>query len=265
MEPAAEAAETNDVPEEAPKTRQESKPKEEKKVPKPASEPKDGAENMVVKSVEAFKDIVMQKESPIWHIDLAANIGEDGEEIQRSYTPLSNAEDYKKGVLVLLIKVYPTGKMSSYLGKMKAGDSILVSRPVATVATAMLPQIADSFHLYLCNRKQPDVLLMDEFNVLLEAYPKFHMTNCLSQDQSPENPGGRSSWSSGRLNTELLSGAPQNLKVIMSGPDPLCKMVAQTFMEMGKQDLKMILPVWTRTWMIFCIPMVVKRRSSSRR
>lgn len=328
MEPAAEAAETNDVPEEAPKTRQESKPKEEKKVPKPASEPKDGAENMVVKSVEAFKDIVMQKEvrpknlekakskdekekkkkktkkkkpeksdaaageyqdwqlrnsewanhdclrmtfackgkasksfeSPIWHIDLAANIGEDGEEIQRSYTPLSNAEDYKKGVLVLLIKVYPTGKMSSYLGKMKAGDSILVSRPVATVdpqeypegaimvaggsavvvalqvATAMLPQIADSFHLYLCNRKQPDVLLMDEFNVLLEAYPKFHMTNCLSQDQSPENPGGRSSWSSGRLNTELLSGAPQNLKVIMSGPDPLCKMVAQTFMEMGKQE-----------------------------
>ena len=35
-------------------------------------------------------------ESPIWHIDLAANVGDDGEEIQRSYTPYSTAEEYKK-------------------------------------------------------------------------------------------------------------------------------------------------------------------------
>ncbi|CAJ1420610.1 unnamed protein product [Effrenium voratum] len=112
-------------------------------------------------------------ESSIWHIDLAAPLGEDGEEIQRSYTPLSNAEQYKKGVLELLIKVYPKGKMSSHLGRMKPGDSMLVSRPVATVEPeeyaqgaimiaggsavvvalqviqALMPIISQSFHLYL--------------------------------------------------------------------------------------------------------------------
>ncbi|CAL1126347.1 unnamed protein product [Cladocopium goreaui] len=112
-------------------------------------------------------------ESSIWHIDLAANLGDHGEEIQRSYTPYSTAEEYKKGILILLIKVYPNGRMSSYLGKMSTGENILVSNPVATVdpadypeggimvaggsavvvalqvITAMLPNITDSFHLYL--------------------------------------------------------------------------------------------------------------------
>lgn len=198
-------------------------------------------------------------ESSIWHIDLAANLGDHGEEIQRSYTPYSTAEEYKKGILILLIKVYPNGRMSSYLGKMSTGENILVSNPVATVdpadypeggimvaggsavvvalqvITAMLPNITDSFHLYLCNRKQEDVLLMTEFNDLMEAYPNFHMTNCLSQDKSPENPKERSMWS-GRLTAELLKSAPSNLKVMISGPDSLCKMVALAFLELGKQE-----------------------------
>lgn len=198
-------------------------------------------------------------ESSIWHIDLAANLGDDGEEIQRSYTPYSTAEEYKKGILSLLIKVYPHGRMSSYLGKMTSGDTILVSNPVATVdpaeypeggimvaggsavvvalqvIKAMLPTITDSFHLYLCNRKQEDVLLMTEFNELMEAYPNFHMTNCLSQDKTPESPKGRSLWA-GRLTAEMLKSAPSNLKVMISGPDPLCKMVALTFLELGKQE-----------------------------
>eukprot|EP00434_Breviolum_minutum_P003250 symbB.v1.2.002861.t1/scaffold130.1/size334612/12 len=200
-------------------------------------------------------------ESSIWHIDLAANLGPDGEEIQRSYTPYSTAEEYKKGILILIVKVYPTGLMSSYLGKMKPGETILVSTPVPTidpadypegaimvaggsavvvalqVITAMLPLLTDSFHLYLCNRKQEDVLLMDEFNALMDAYPqKFQMTNCLSQDKSPDNPQGRSKWSSGRLNADQLKTAPLNLKVLISGPDPLCKMVALSFLELGKQE-----------------------------
>jgi len=200
-------------------------------------------------------------ESSIWHIDLAANLGPDGEEIQRSYTPYSTAEEYKKGILILIVKVYPTGLMSSYLGKMKPGETILVSTPVPTidpadypegaimvaggsavvvalqVITAMLPVLTDSFHLYLCNRKQEDVLLMDEFNALMDAYPqKFQMTNCLSQDKSPDNPQGRSKWSSGRLNADQLKTAPLNLKVLISGPDPLCKMVALSFLELGKQE-----------------------------
>eukprot|EP00439_Symbiodinium_sp_Y106_P060993 s632_g9.t1 len=202
-------------------------------------------------------------ESTIWHIDLAANVGDDGEEIQRSYTPLSSAEDYKKGILELVIKVYPKGRMSSHLGRMKNGDSILVSRPVPTVdpedykeggimvaggsavvvalqvINAILPSCTDSFHLYLCNRTYADVLLMDYFEALLKAYPNFKMTNCLSQGKAGDSARdqGLVGWFEGRVSGDLLKQAPESLKVLMSGPDTLCKMVAETFMELGRQDV----------------------------
>ena len=60
----------------------------------------------------------------------------------------------------------------------------------------------------------------------------------------------------GRVNADLLTQAPESLKarrpltcnrafehvffqdgqVLMSGPDPLCKMVGETFLELGRQD-----------------------------
>ncbi|CAE7817835.1 RPL21E, partial [Symbiodinium necroappetens] len=201
-------------------------------------------------------------ESTIWHIDLAANVGDDGEEIQRSYTPLSSAEDYKKGILELIIKVYPKGRMSAHLGRMKNGDSILVSRPVPTVdpedykeggimiaggsavvvalqvVNAILPNCTDSFHLYLCNRTYADVLLMDYFEQILKAYPNFKMTNCLSQGKVADEARGQGlvGWFEGRVSGDLLKQAPDSLKVLMSGPDTLCKMVAETFIELGRQE-----------------------------
>lgn len=40
----------------------------------------------------------------------------------------------------------------------------------------------------------------------------------------------------------------------MSGPDPLCKMVAQTFMEMGKQDLYRTMSISTRSGSLMEFP-----------
>ena len=70
-------------------------------------------------------------------------------------------------------------------------------------------------------------------------------------------------WSSGRLNAEQLKTAPSNLKavpggpgstadvlkpqVMISGPDPLCKMVALAFLELGKQALVMKLWLYRNT------------------
>ena len=48
-----------------------------------------------------------------------------------------------QGILILLIKVYPNGRMSSYLGKMSTGENILVSNPVATVDPADYPEAGD--------------------------------------------------------------------------------------------------------------------------
>jgi len=51
----------------------------------------------------------------------------DGEEVVRSYTPSSSNSD--KGFFDLVIKVYPKGKMSQFIDKLKIGESIDVLGP----------------------------------------------------------------------------------------------------------------------------------------
>ena len=44
-------------------------------------------------------------------------------------------------------QVYPNGRMSSYLGKMKAGDNILVSKPVPTIDPQEYPEVPSGDHV----------------------------------------------------------------------------------------------------------------------
>ena len=57
-------------------------------------------------------------------------------------TTISPRSATLQGILILIIKVYPNGRMSSYLGKMAPGEAILVSNPVATVDPADYPEAA---------------------------------------------------------------------------------------------------------------------------
>ena len=57
------------------------------------------------------------------HVKLVTEI--DGEEIQRSYTPTRFDGDQCE----LLLRVYPEGKMTQYLYKLKVGDSVLMKGP----------------------------------------------------------------------------------------------------------------------------------------
>ncbi|TQS32206.1 hypothetical protein Golomagni_07487, partial [Golovinomyces magnicellulatus] len=60
------------------------------------------------------------------HVAIKAEI--EGEAVSRSYTPVSNNSDL--GVLELVIKAYPDGKLTSqYLAKLEAGDEVLFRGP----------------------------------------------------------------------------------------------------------------------------------------
>jgi len=51
----------------------------------------------------------------------------DGKQVIRQYTPVTSDEE--KGYFDLVIKVYPEGKMSQYLSKLKLGDTIDIKGP----------------------------------------------------------------------------------------------------------------------------------------
>jgi len=51
----------------------------------------------------------------------------DGKDVMRPYTPIDHHE---KGVLKLLVKIYPNGAMGSHLSNMKIGDVLMVKGPM---------------------------------------------------------------------------------------------------------------------------------------
>jgi cytochrome-b5 reductase len=60
------------------------------------------------------------------HITFLAK-DEDGKDVYRPYTPVT--DDDLPGAVEFVIKLYPNGKMSQMLSKMKVGDSMLMKGP----------------------------------------------------------------------------------------------------------------------------------------
>ncbi|PRP87281.1 hypothetical protein PROFUN_01543 [Planoprotostelium fungivorum] len=74
------------------------------------------------------------KDDEILGLDVAsalvvrAPIGEDGKQVIRPYTPISDNDD--RGHWDLLVKVYEKGVMSKHLGDLKPGDTLEVKGPI---------------------------------------------------------------------------------------------------------------------------------------
>eukprot|EP00931_Biecheleriopsis_adriatica_P032230 TRINITY_DN1882_c1_g1_i1.p1 TRINITY_DN1882_c1_g1~~TRINITY_DN1882_c1_g1_i1.p1 ORF type:complete len:604 (-),score=173.46 TRINITY_DN1882_c1_g1_i1:112-1923(-) len=198
---------------------------------------------------------------PIWHVDLIAEMGDVGEEVKRSYTPASGIADMQKGMLDLMVKVYPKGKMTQYLSKMKVGDKIVVTKPIKTeepskyteglimvaggsavtvalqVCEAVLATAKGEVHLFLCNRTAADVLFTDRLEKMLEANSSFKVTHCLSQGDPPESAAGqKATWQKGKLSFDNLAALPKNLKAVLSGPGPLCRSAYDHLMKLERQE-----------------------------
>jgi len=196
-----------------------------------------------------------------WHVDLVADIGETFEEVKRSYTPASSLQEMMQGHLELMIKIYDTGKLTSHLKTLKAGDKVLVTIPhwtlepndyaggmvmiaggsAVTIALqacqAVLARTKSEVHLFLCNKTAEDVLYQDRLEEMLKANASFHVTHCLSQGQPPASAGAqRAKWHSGRLQESLIEAVPKELKAVISGPRSLCRWAYDTLLAHGRQD-----------------------------
>ncbi|KAF5560703.1 NADH cytb-reductase [Fusarium napiforme] len=144
------------------------------------------------------------------HVTIKADI--DEESVARSYTPVSNNSDL--GVLELVIKAYPDGKLTSkYLAKLEVGDEVLFRGPKGAMkyqpnlckkigmiagGTGITPMFqviraicehdrdTTEVSLIYANRTEQDILLREELDRFARRYPKnFKVYYML--DQPPPN------------------------------------------------------------------------------
>jgi NAD(P)H-flavin reductase len=187
----------------------------------------------------------------IWHVDLMKET--QGEEpCLRSYTPVSDAAAYTAGNLDIMFKVYPDGKMTSWIAKLDVGDKIPVSNPHPTadlkdysngavfVAGGSAVTVGIQFclgvlnkyptapvNLIMCNRHFPDVLYKDVFDKMCTDFPAFTITHCLSGGKAP-SALGKATWLKGRITKEVIEATAykQAGKLAGSGPIGLLKVAS---------------------------------------
>lgn len=75
----------------------------------------------------ALKDEDATPELPVSSCVMTSCKDADGKDVIRPYTPINQAD---KGVLNLLIKVYPNGKMSQHIHGLNIGDELLIKGPM---------------------------------------------------------------------------------------------------------------------------------------
>ena len=84
-----------------------------------------------------------------WHTTLLARIGANTEGplpwIERDYTPISSAKEWESGVCDILIKIYNTGRATSWLHKQPLGSTIWLSQPLKTLSVpSLVPNATDA-------------------------------------------------------------------------------------------------------------------------
>ncbi|PHH80806.1 hypothetical protein CDD80_6896 [Ophiocordyceps camponoti-rufipedis] len=175
------------------------------------------------------------------HVAIKANV--NGENVSRSYTPVSNNHD--KGILELVIKIYPDGKLTNgLLSNIEVGDTVPFRGPkgamryhrglcknIGMVAggTGITPMYQliraiceddrDLTHVSLiyANKSEEDILLRKELDAFARKYPQnFEVYYVV------DNPPPGWKYGSGHVNQELmkkkLPGPKDGSKMMLCGP-----------------------------------------------
>eukprot|EP00927_Polykrikos_kofoidii_P052153 TRINITY_DN45938_c0_g1_i1.p1 TRINITY_DN45938_c0_g1~~TRINITY_DN45938_c0_g1_i1.p1 ORF type:complete len:649 (-),score=122.10 TRINITY_DN45938_c0_g1_i1:43-1989(-) len=192
----------------------------------------------------------------VWHVDIL----KESDDITRAYTPVSDAEGYSKGMLDFMIKIYPDGRMTSWLATLKLGNTIPISEPcptadpsmlsgglfmvaggsAVTVAMQLMKAVLARFeevsaYLVLCNTNYADIVFADTLANIQEQYPNFHVTHCVSIGPLPENlVTGRSKYKIGRLSVEDLKSVDPQMLGCVSGPPGLCRAASKVWKASGR-------------------------------
>lgn len=195
------------------------------------------------------------------HVAIKASV--DGAAVQRSYTPVSNNAD--KGVLALVVKVYPDGLLTGrYLAGLAVGDEVLFRGPKGamryrrglcrklgmlaggTGITPMFqliraicedPRDTTEVSLVYANRAEGDMLLRDELEAFARRYPRNLRLHYLLDNPPPEGWA----YGTGFVTKELMADKfpdprEQGVKVMLCGPPGMVNAAKKGLMELGYEE-----------------------------
>ncbi|KAH6867382.1 hypothetical protein B0T10DRAFT_572372 [Thelonectria olida] len=190
------------------------------------------------------------------HVAIKADV--DGESVSRSYTPVSNNAD--RGVLELVVKVYPDGKLTNgYLAQLESGDEVLFRGPkgamryfpglckqVGMIAggTGITPMFqviraiceddrdTTEVSLIYANRTEQDILLRDELDTFARRYPNNFKVYYLL-DQPPTDWKFGSGYVTQELMAEKLPAPSLESKVLLCGPPGMVNTAKKSLINLG--------------------------------
>lgn len=192
------------------------------------------------------------------HIALRANV--NGQNISRSYTPVSNNTDL--GRIELLVKVYPGGLMTQHLENMEIGDTIEIRGPKGAMqySTAYAKHIGmiaggtgitpmyqliraicedesdnTKISLLYANNTEEDILLKEELDNFTRKCPNKFQVNYVLSRPSDSWTGLRGFVTAGLIK-EHLAPASEASKALLCGPPPMINAMTKNLVGLGFQE-----------------------------
>ncbi|KAF4434173.1 putative NADH cytb-reductase [Fusarium austroafricanum] len=193
------------------------------------------------------------------HVTIKADV--NGENVARSYTPVSNNSDL--GILELMIKVYPDGKLTSnYLAKIEAGDEVQFRGPKGAMkyrpnlckkigmiagGTGITPMFQviraicehdrdlTEVSLIYANRTEQDILLRKELDTFARRYPKNFKVYYLL-DQPPADWKFGKGYVTPELMKEKLPAPSLDSKVFLCGPPGMVNASKKALVGLGFEE-----------------------------
>jgi cytochrome-b5 reductase len=189
------------------------------------------------------------------HIQISADI--DGKNVMHSYTPTSLDQD-SKGFFDLLIKVYPNGKLSTYIDKLELGEKIKVKgpkgfykyepnmlkhicmvaggtgiTPMYQIIKAILTNSNDKTKITLLygSQSESDILLRSELDEFAEKHDNFNLIHFL--DNAPENWNGKTGYITKDALIEHFPKPNDDIQLLLCGPPGLVSSIKKASNELG--------------------------------
>lgn len=189
------------------------------------------------------------------HIQISAEI--DGKNVMHSYTPTSLDQD-SKGFFDLLIKVYPNGKLSTYIDKLELGEKINVKgpkgfykyepnmlkhicmvaggtgiTPMYQIIKAILTNSNDKTKITLLygSQSESDILLRSELDEFAEKHDNFNLIHFL--DNAPENWNGKTGYITKDALIEHFPKPNDDIQLLLCGPPGLVSSIKKASNELG--------------------------------
>ncbi|KAG4947174.1 hypothetical protein AAZX31_15G208600 [Glycine max] len=237
------------------------------KHPKGSLDPKNFKEFKLIKKTQLSHNVArfrfaLPTPSSVLGLPVGKNIlarGKDsqGEEVMRSYTPITLDSDI--GYFELVVKMYPNGKMSHHFRQMKEGDYLAVRgpkgrfsykpgqarafgmiaggsgiTPMFQLIRAILenPKDKTKVHLVYANVTVDDILLKEELDNFTNKFPqRFEVYHVLNKPPEQWNGG------IGFISKEIIkSHCPEpahDIQILRCGPPPMNKAMAAHLDALG--------------------------------